>query len=190
MVTVDIESLPLGRVGKLLLAANWALAIVLVVVPLYYRSVLPDIVPTHFGDSGKAITYGSRDEVLALLAIVMPIANVAVVSISMLRFSLIRKYPFTINLPSFVVLLASGKLDAHERGQIVNGIFEVTLLTGALIGLFLLGLEILILNSMATGHLAWLGMVILVTAMPVTTIMITLILYRRIYEKLKQRLSA
>ncbi|RLI83578.1 hypothetical protein DRP04_01090 [Archaeoglobales archaeon] len=129
----------LSRKGKLLAAANLLLIVLMFSIAAYYHSILPEKVPTHFGIEGKPNAYGSKDSLL-VLPFAFSLAQVIILVVVKLRFTLVNKYPFMINLPAFYANLT--KLPVDKRGRWVNRYFEALLQFSLGIGIYLAILEL------------------------------------------------
>jgi len=140
----------LSRKGKLLAAANLLLIVLMFSIAAYYHSVLPEKVPTHFGIEGKPNVYGSKDSLL-MLPFAFSIAQVIILAIVKLRFTLVNKYPYMINLPAFYANLT--KLPVDKRGKWVNRYFEALLLFSLGIGIYLAILELSIYEGVRNQSL-------------------------------------
>ncbi|MCE4607131.1 MAG: DUF1648 domain-containing protein [Desulfurococcales archaeon] len=175
--------LPLTEKGRKFLYANLLIITLLIAAPIISLTYMPSIVPTHWNAEGQVTSYSTNTFAVIVLATVMPLANIIIVLVTIYRWKLINKYPYIINLPAITLVMSSGNLDQREKSEIVNKIFEVTLLAGVTVGAYLLGLEVIMIYSMITGYLnnalslsyAIIGGILMI--IPV------ILLYRRIYKE-------
>lgn len=84
--------------------------------------MLPNIVTTHYGVNGTP-SYGEKSALL-----IIPVAYTAVFVLLLLilryRYTLLEKYPYLINLPSFVYRLGREK-NIDLRSRVMQKVFTV-----------------------------------------------------------------
>jgi len=167
---------------KYLSASNMALILILAVLPWIYYSRLPEIVPTHWNWGGQVTSTGSSFNTMLLLSLVMPFANIIIEAIYLARWRILRGYPYLINLPAITVLLGSERINPRDKRRIIEDVFTVMLMVGVLIGIYLLVLEVGILESMRTGvEPSWMLPYTIIGAAAI--IIPPLMMYRRIYRE-------
>ena len=130
---------PLGRRAKILLTLIFVELLLIWGLGIYAYQTLPKTVPTHFGFSGEPDAYGSKETFL-ILPTAFSIAPVIFITVTLLRFRLVNKHPYLINLPAFYAKIT--QLPQDKRGEWINRYFEAVLMLGALLTLFLLTLEL------------------------------------------------
>jgi uncharacterized membrane protein len=164
-----------------LLWANVVLIIIMIGIPWYYYFMMPPVVPTHWSLSGEVTSKGSSLSLVLLLSAVMPLANVIIVVMYLLRWRLIENYPYLINLPAISLLIGSERIPQDKKRELIERIFDVTLVAGLTVGTYILALEVGILQSVVTAEspswLLWfifLGIAYLIG--------VPLYMYRKIYR--------
>ena len=179
----------LDAVGKVLLAVNVALIVVLAVVPVLFYFVLPNVVPTHFGMYGEPTSYGSKLVVLLLVpSFVLP--EIILVLVAVYRFKIVNRYPYLVSFPALSILIGSNRLSPERKAYYVNEITKVVLVTSILVGLHLLALEIIIGYSMLIGYMIVPAYVTLLSISAIVAVPIVLnrkILYRKIMRELQEK---
>jgi uncharacterized membrane protein len=144
---------------------------------------MPSIVPSHWNLKGQVTNYSSSFSTAIILAVAMPLANIIILIVTVFRWKILNNYPYLINLPAITLLISSANLESREKSRIINRIFEATLMAGFIIGLYLLGLEVIIIQSMITGQLnntlTWFYTIVgsILIIVPV------ILLYRKIYRE-------
>lgn len=141
-----VEPLRMGRVGRTLVLLNVLLVASFFLTSLYYCSLLPEEVPTHWNLRGEVDAYGAKTTVFVLAA-VLSIANILIILITTFRFKIINRYPYLISMPAIALLIGSDRLSPKEKGRYVNRVFEVFLATGCIAGAYLLGLQYVIFDA-------------------------------------------
>ncbi|MEB3755919.1 MAG: DUF1648 domain-containing protein [Desulfurococcales archaeon] len=183
MESPQFLELPLSEKGRKFLYINLIVIILLIVIPIISLLYMPNVVPVHWNAEGQVTSYSTNISAVIILATVMPLANIIIVIVTIYRWKLVNKYPYIINLPAITLVMSSSNLDQQEKSEIVNKIFEVTLLVGITVGAYLLGLEIIMIDSMITGYinnalaLSYSIIGALLMIIPI------ILLYRRIYKK-------
>ena len=85
--------LPLSRLEKIIEAAAGIGILVAIFILLFYRPILPDSVPSHFGAAGTPDAWGNK----GLLSILIAIPAVLYLGMTLLsRFPQIYNYPFAL----------------------------------------------------------------------------------------------
>ena len=167
---------------KLMIYVNVALTASLALVPWVFLGWMPAVVPTHWGAGGEPNAYGSSCVTVAILSGVMPIANIIILVTYFFRWTLVRKYPYLINLPAIAMVLGSERIDEGVKERLIERIFQVSLVIGLAVGAYLLLLELGILYSMITASptpwVIWVSLagVPVLIAPPLT-------MYRKIYRE-------
>ena len=95
---------------------------------------LPERVPTHFGFSGKPESFGTKD-IFLFLPFAFSLAPVIFLLVIRYRFTLINKYPYLTNLPAFFAIF---ELPSEKRAYWLNRYFELVLMLGVALVIFLL----------------------------------------------------
>jgi len=170
-----------GRV-KLMIYGNVVLVLVLTLIPWAFLSRMPAVVPTHWGLSGKVNAYGSSLATVLTLSAIMPLANVIILIIYGFRWPLIERHPYLINLPAIAMVLGSERIDEGVRRKLIERIFQVSLVIGLAIGLYLLTLELGILYSMITASPTPWVIWVSIAGVPVL-VAPPWIIYRKIYKE-------
>jgi len=159
MRDVEFPPEPMDRVGKVLYALNLALLAAILCLGAYAYVALPEVVPTHFGPSGEPTAYGPKYMVL-VLAGCLAIAPAVIVAFTGLRFTLLNKYPYLINMPAFYAKIP--RLPRERRGVWVNRYFKGLLGMGAALSAVMLAVMASVYVGMAVGKLTgWLVLLIL-----------------------------
>jgi len=115
---------PLSNKGKILYIANIILLVIMLMVNFYIYNTLPNIVPTHFGVNGKPNAYGSKSMFL-IIPLAFSIGPILIMLITKYRYTLLNKYPYLINIPSFYAKIQ--RLPYEKRGIWINKYFEAIL---------------------------------------------------------------
>lgn len=135
---------PLDLKGLVLAVVMVMELIILWVIGLYGYITADDTIPTHFSIHGIPTTYGSKTTLLIIPA-AFSIAPTILLTITKLRFTLINKYPYLINLPAFYTNIT--KLPPEERGKWINKYFNAILTLGVLLTAWLTIIEIGIIQA-------------------------------------------
>src|SRR3990172_333581 len=140
---------PLSARGRILifillvfLAAIWG-------VSLYAYYTLPERVPTHFGFSGRPDSFGSKSTFLYLPA-AFSLAPLIFLLVIRYRFTLINKYPYLANLPAFFAII---ELPSEKRAYWLNRYFELVLMLGVALVVFLLFMLLGIFKGTVDGEM-------------------------------------
>ncbi len=135
---LEIEEKPLNESAKLLvfltivgIALLWAIAI-------YAYINLPNIIPTHFAASGEPNAYGSKSVFLILPACFSIAPAILLINVKF-RYTLIKKYPYLLNLPAFFANL--NMLPKEKRSEFVNMYFEFILIIALVLTYLFVALE-------------------------------------------------
>ena len=167
------------------LAFNIAITAALILLPWLYYPLMPSTVPTHWSLSGKVTSYGSSFTSALLFSALMPLGNVIILVVYWLRWRLVEKYPYLINLPAVALLIGSERVPKNVRRRLIEEILDVLLVVGACLGIYMLLLEYGILSAMASGgggeEPGWTLWVSL-GGIP-ALILPPLLLYRRVYRE-------
>ena len=166
----------LNKKGRSLIMGNVLVIAMMFLVAVWYYSILPEVIPTHFGFSGKPNRYGSKDTIL-----IMPF----LFSIAQLTFLIMFKFRFRmwryLNVP-----IDLSRLDERKRAIAVNRYFELLLKFSLGLGLGLLLLEIGSFECMRIGRLVWWFYLLL---FPIFFLIIPfMISYSKLNEELKREL--
>lgn len=150
MIVLEVVPSPLGRAGEILLgltlgsfAGIWALGI-------YAYIYLPEEIPLHFDFNGNPISYSPKWMFLIVPAVFSP-APLAFILMTKFRYTLVRKYPYLLNIPPS--LIEESNLTPEERGRWINRIFEAVLILGAILSFWLLVLEYIIYLGAVGGKM-------------------------------------
>lgn len=98
------------------------------------------------------------------------------------RFEIIEKYPYLINLPAFMYLLGNPLLSPQKKGEIVNKIFRIHLVSSNIISAFTL-VELGMVTKQVEGFVA--------ITLPLLTLLFIasiIIYYRKIYRKMLEEI--
>jgi len=147
---MQIQPAELTSRGKLLAKLNVLAVIFLWIYPLFFQSLLPETVPVHFNLEGKPDRQGSKEELL-LIPLSLSIAPLIILLATKYRFTLINRYPYLVNLPSFYINI--GKIKPERRSYWVNRYFELLLLFSLLMTLSFILLEHAIFSAALSGEL-------------------------------------
>ncbi len=128
-----------------LIAGNVAVIILMFIVAVYYYSILPERIPTHFGLGGKPDRYGSKDE-LFLISFLFSTAQILILTVYKFRFKIWRYLNLPIDLK---------RLDEEKRRIAIDRYFELLLKFFLALGFCLLVLEICVFECMKTGRMSW-----------------------------------
>ena len=104
---------------------------------------LPSLIPAHFGINGLPDAYWPKD-FLVVLPFVLSFVLVITVAIAELRHKLMKKYPWVLSLPSFYLTMS--RLPKKEQALWVSKYFEALLIMGAVVGLALEMIQLIILD--------------------------------------------
>lgn len=137
-----IKHQPLSSFARSIIFLAAVINVLMLLDIAYYYPSLPNTIVTHYGSNGAPIAYGSKVDLLYA-----PIILFAVFALILLilryRYTLFEKYPYLINLPSFVYVLGS-EGDAEVRSKIMGRVFTVY----ALSTLYLAVLNVIITTVM------------------------------------------
>ncbi|MCX8052080.1 MAG: DUF1648 domain-containing protein [Chlorobi bacterium] len=154
--------LPWGPRGKVLRAILVAELCALVAVGVYSYVQLPAVVPLHFDARGLPTSWGSKDAMLAV-PVALSIAPLVLLAVAELRFVLLRRAAYLVNLPA--AFLHLGTLPPQRRSWWINRYFELVLGMGVVLTAYLVVLEVVMYRSMTSGSLGgW--MVASIVAVP------------------------
>jgi len=167
-----------SKTGKILYVANILLILLMFIISFYIYSILPAKIPTHFGINGKPDAYGSKSMFL-FLPLALSIAPIFIMLIVRYRYTLLNKYPYLINIPSFYTKIQ--KLPFEKRGIWINKYFKAILALniGLSIG-FILILYSIYLGVLMHGLPSWFNIMIFTW---LAILIIGLILYLRRISK-------
>ncbi|UNC92915.1 DUF1648 domain-containing protein [Candidatus Contubernalis alkaliaceticus] len=176
-----IEPVPLSSKGKTFVYLNALGLVALWGIGIYAFLSLADQVPIHFDAVGKPTTYGNK---LTLLNIAMALSALPIffILLARYRFTLINKYPYLINLPTF--FLHINKISPKRRGFWVNRYFEILLLVGVVLTFYLVALMMMLFLGAAAESLpSWFATFTIVP--PLALLIPTLFLMRTLTKELK-----
>ncbi len=129
-----IKPTPLSTRGRVLIGVMVLFFVMIWGVSLYAYYTLPERVPTHFGFSGKPDSIGTKDTFL-FLPFAFSLAPLIFLLVVRYRYTLINRYPFLVNLPVFFAIL---ELPSEKRAYWLNRYFELVLMLGVALVIFLL----------------------------------------------------
>ncbi len=135
---LDVEEKPLSKSAKLLSLLTIFGIVLLWAIGIYAYVNLPNVIPTHFAANGKPNAYGSKN-VFLILPACFSIAPVILLINVKFRYTLIKKYPYLLNLPAFFANL--NKLPKEKQGEFVNMYFELILIIALILTYLFVGLE-------------------------------------------------
>lgn len=175
--------------GKILLLLNFVTLIAIMLVAAIFYSILPESVPTHYDFAGNPTSYGDKFTFIATVSLASIAAPSIIILLSLLRFRLIERYPYLINLPAFMLLLRN--LPKEKIYAAINEIFEVILLVGFVLGLGILFLVCFAFESALNPEIPKLmGYFVLVFVLVVfATVFAAMYMYKRIYDKFKKSIK-
>ncbi len=155
--------------------AFWVLALA-----TYYQ--LPEVIPTHFGLSGRPTSYGPSWTVF-ILPPAFSISPLIIMLIVRYRFKLVNEHPFLINLPAFYTYLPY--IRPERRSFWVNRYFGLLLAFGTGLTYYLLALEYGICEALIIGKTpSWLLPVAL--GLPVMMIIVLMYYLFRLSKEMKK----
>lgn len=103
------------------------------------------------------------------------------------RYSLLERYPYLLNLPSFVYRLAAEK-KTEVHGRVINRIFTVWFIGALFLSVIWAGVIYLVFSLQGQGHLA--GLLVSFILIMLALLLITVFsLYRSIYRSFAVRYS-
>lgn len=155
------------------------------VLGIYAYITLPQQVPTHFGFDREPTTYGEKTMFITIPS-AFSIAPVIFLILTRLRFTLINKYPYLLNLPAFFIYIS--KVHSERRGLWVNRYFEAILVFGSLLTFYLLILELGIYLSALSGRLP-LWFIPFALSMPAILIASLIFYLRKLSKKIKAEIE-
>lgn len=166
---------PLSKTSKAIIIISMIILVATVITGIYYFFNLPNIVPTHYGLNGKVTTYGSKSVFFIPMFLLFGVV-VLLLAILHFRYTLIEKYPYLINLPSFVYRLGAQK-DKKLQSKVISRVFTVFSLSV----LYVSVLNLIITTAIFTQSTSLLlpSVWVAVAVFVVTVIL----LYRNIYKE-------
>jgi uncharacterized membrane protein len=171
---LSVKHYPLSKAARIAIAIALIFNVLALLSVAYYYPGLPDIVATHVGLNGVPNSYGYKSTLLTIPVIFLAIFLLLLL-VMRFRYTLLEKYPYLINLPSFVYRLGMEK-DSKMQGEIIGKVFTVY----SLVILYVSTLDFAITAALLRQSQGILPPVILTTVFVfVATI---LLLYRSIYR--------
>ena len=154
-----IKPIPLSTRGSALMGVFLFLLVLIWVISLYAYYTLPERVPTHFGFSGRPDSFGSKSTFLYLPA-AFSLAPLIFLLVIRYRFTLINKYPYLANLPAFFAII---ELPSEKRAYWLNRYFELVLMLGVALVVFLLVMLLGIFKGTVDGEMpSWFSIFMLI----------------------------
>ena len=182
---MTVAPAPFGLLGRAFVAMIVVLLVLIWLIGAYAYTTLPDRIPTHFGLSGKPDAFGNRLTFL-LLPIAFSLAPVIILLIVKLRFTLINKFPYLVNLPAFFSQL--GQLPDERRSYWLNKYFEFVAAVGVAITVFLLALVLGIYAGTLEGEMPW-WFTVMTIAIPIILIVSFIIALRAMSVQLQDEIG-
>lgn len=177
MASMKVKHYPLTQAARIIILLAAVLDLIAMLYIAYVYPTLPQTIPTHYGPNGAPTTYGSKSVLLIAPVIVLIISFLFLV-IMRFRYTMLEKYPYLLNLPSFVYRLGMEK-NQNVQGQILSQVFTVY----SIVLLYLAILNLVITTALfqqSYRTLSWMLPAILLT---VAVFAITVLaLYRKIYH--------
>lgn len=118
-----LKRLELEGASKAIIALALLLTIFAWIIVAYFYPSLPAIVAAHYGINGTSDSYNYKSGLLYLPAIFTAITALLILVIRY-RYALFEKYPYFLNLPSFIYHL-SMQNDKTKQAVILNKVFTV-----------------------------------------------------------------
>ncbi len=125
------KKLPFGEKGKAMQMFLLTEILIILAVGVVGYFKFPIFIPVHYVN-GVPSAYG-QSWFFPLTAIILSIAPILVLIAVRLRYTLLNKYPYFINMPAFYYSELS-RLKREKRSYWVNKYFELVLGVGASIG--------------------------------------------------------
>ena len=169
--------------NKFLLWLNILLIILMIIIPWLYYPKLPLSVPSHWNLKGEIDRYSTKLSYIIIISLFTPMTNIILLIIYAVRWPLIQKYPYAISLPAMVMILGSERIPEHVKRKLIEKMFDIVLLIGLLVGVYMFGLEILMLESALSGKINSILLMIFTIVGTIGLIVITLMAYRQYYIK-------
>jgi len=173
---------------------NIVAVLIFIVTLLIAYDRLPDDVALGFNWEGLPRSYGPKEQLLYILIFPMIATTVSVAALinglTLLRHTLVSKYPYLINIPALSLLLGSERLTDEERRHYIDKMFIVM----PLVSLYVIGLigwtTYATLEAGRTGQMLS-GPLLLAATLGSTVVLIVpmLLYYRRIYHSIKKLLD-
>jgi hypothetical protein len=188
-MAVEVEEKPLPSWGKAVLTLNVLLALSCWLMVAYFYPRLPDVVPTHFDWEGKPTSWGPKSH----LFLVIPAVATGVVSstslLVLLRFKIIKRYPYLISIPALSLALGSPRVPPDVRGSIINRAISFTLVPISLVAALMTFLTFELLRSALEASwrpIRGLAVVASVLALAAATIASSFVYYRMLYLEVRR----
>jgi uncharacterized membrane protein len=166
---------PLSGAAKALILSAFIINLLALFVVAYYYPSLPNVTPTHYGINGAPNSYGNKSSLLIIPGIFIALF-VFLVLILRFRYTLLEKYPYLLNLPSFVYVLGT-KTSPSVQGEVINRVFSVFSLSVLYVSLLNLTISLAIMRQDAY---LLLPSVLAIIAVFIASV---LLLYRSIYRR-------
>jgi hypothetical protein len=187
-MAVEVEEKPLPSWGKAALTLNVLLALSCWLMVAYFYPQLPDVVPTHFDWEGNPTSWGPKSP----LFFVIPAVATGVVSstslLVLLRFKIIKRYPYLISIPALSLALGSPKVPPDVRGSIINRAISFALVPTSLVAALMAFLTFELLRSAleASWRIHGLAVVASALALAAATIASSFAYYRMLYLEVRR----
>ncbi len=149
-MTTLINPAPLSPRGKIMVLLNFLGLIIIWGIGIYAFFAFTDPIPTHFDAAGRVTTYGSKSTFL-IVSVAFSISPACFILLAKYRFTLINKYPYLVNLPAF--FLNINNLSPERRSFWTNQYFELMLMLGAVLTLYMVTLTAMIFQGTIAGSL-------------------------------------
>ncbi len=184
MQKMIVKHYPLSVWAKRMIGIALIANLLSILVVLYYYPNLPGTVATHYNISGAANAYGSKLNLMVVPGIFIAM-YILFLLIIRYRYTLLEKYPYLINLPSFVYRLGMEK-NPTVQGQIINRVFTVYSVSVLFISLLNIVITTYIFMQADTGQpgVFLLPGIIVIIVLFVATV---LLFYRSIYRSFAEK---
>ncbi|MGC8479615.1 MAG: DUF1648 domain-containing protein [Candidatus Micrarchaeia archaeon] len=171
--------LPLSKQSKIIILLSLIITVLAVIVLWNNYNALPNTVAIHYGLNGQPNAYGPKAALLIPTTLLILITFLFIL-ILRFRYTLIEKYPYLINLPSFVYKIGFEK-NKKVKSELINKVFTVYTLSILYISILNLLITFSISTSNASLLLPSLFVIIIIFVVSV------LALYRNIYKAISNK---
>ncbi len=179
---MKVTHYPLSRFARITLLCGLIVNIIALLIFAHYYQMLPSTIPNHLNLNHNAL--GPKTSLLVIPAIFWTVFVLFLVIIHF-RYTLLEKYPYLINLPSFVYRLGMEKNPKLE-GEVINKVFTVYSLTMLYVPIVNLILTLSLLPN--AGHGLYARTILPFIFITVAIFVIAVFaLYRNIYRSFAKR---
>ncbi len=89
----------------------------------HYYPMLPNTVATHYGASGAPASYGPKTDLLVVPAVFLIVLATLLAALHF-RYTIMEKYPYMLNLPSFVYKFGTER-NREVQSMVISKVFTV-----------------------------------------------------------------